>query len=580
MAVPLFSVHSSQSLGVGELDDIRLLVDWCVKTGNSIIQLLPMNEVGPFFCPYDSISSFALEPMYLSLRLIPGSQEKSFREKLDEVKEEFPAGKAYVDYRIKEVKTRLLRELFFSAGEEDVGEFKEFIGANGYWIHDFALYKVLKEYHNGKAWDEWEDEFRDRDGAALEVFARRHEEEIAFHLWVQWHLSMQFARAHEYAASKKVLVKGDLPVLVSRDSADVWVHRGFFKLDFAAGAPPDMYCAKGQRWGMPTYNWEAISEDGYTYVKEKLKYAENFYDMLRIDHVVGLFRIWSIPYDEPLENLGLNGFFDPPDGSVWGACGRDVLSKMLDSTTMLLLAEDLGVIPPVCPETLKEFGIPGNDVERWVKDWDVTHDFLEPHQYRPISVAMLSTHDTTNWAAWWENEAGTVDEDLFVRKCAERGVSYEKVKKRLFSSALSKHGRLRWLNTVTSIVRLAKILGKETHDIGDFINLYENTFHEKEKLWAHLKMGGRMRERSDPRLVGAALRVTLESRAIFCIQLILDWLCLTDTLKGDPYRYRINRPGTISRDNWALTIPISLDGLLEHKVSGDIRKMVVSSGRA
>src|SRR3989338_2636598 len=143
-----------------------------------------------------------------------------------------------------------------------------------------------------------------------------------------------------------------------------------------------MYCAKGQRWGMPTYNWEAIAGDGYRYLKEKLKYAENFYDILRLDHVVGLFRIWSTPYDEPAENKGLNGFFDPRDENMWGEHGRRILSVMLNSTDMLLSAEDLGIIPKTCPKTLEELGIPGNDVERWTKDWNVKHDFLGPEDYR------------------------------------------------------------------------------------------------------------------------------------------------------------------------------------------------------
>ena len=129
-------------------------------------------------------------------------------------------------------------------------------------------------------------------------------------------------------------------MLVSRDSADVWAHPDFFKLEFAAGAPVDMYCAKGQRWGMPTHNWDRIRSDNFTYVKEKLKVAENFYDILRIDHVVGLFRIWSIPYNEPQETQGLNGFFDPGDENAWGPHGRDLLSILQKSSSLSLCAED------------------------------------------------------------------------------------------------------------------------------------------------------------------------------------------------------------------------------------------------
>jgi 4-alpha-glucanotransferase len=340
-----------------------------------------------------------------------------------------------------------------------------------------------------------------------------------------------------------------------------------------------MYCAKGQRWGMPTYNWEKISADGYRYLKEKLKYAESFYDILRIDHVVGIFRIWSIPYHEPQENKGLNGLFDPKEENKWHKHAREILSIIVNNTKMLLCAEDLGIIPKVCPDTLKELGIPGNDVQRWVKDWKVRHDFLEPQDYRSLSVAMLSTHDTTNWPAWWENEAGTVDQDLFIRKCNDRKIDFSAVKDRLFDKILSSHGRLRWLNSVTSVDILVSILGKKKEEVKDFIDIYENTYQEKEKLWKHLKIKGRMKEKSDSEIIRQVLKISLESSAIFCINLVVDYLYLRDIFKGDPYQYRINTPGTISEKNWSLTLPISLEDLLKHKVNKEIRAMISASRR-
>lgn len=569
--VPLFSVYSKNSVGIGDFGDLKLAIDWCCKTGNSILQLLPLNETGPVFCPYDAISSFALDPAYLSLNALEGVKE---------LRKNFPVGESsYVDYRIKAEKLRLLWGAYQDNYSQDSIELRRFVKCNSYWINDLALFKVLKSYHGGRAWYEWEDRYKSRDERALGIFEKGHEREIAFQIWVQWQLYKQLVEVREYAKSKNVLIKGDLPILISRDSADVWAHPEFFKLEYAAGAPPDMYCAKGQRWGMPTYNWESVAKDGYRYLKEKLRYAQEFYDILRVDHVVGLFRIWSIPYSEPLENEGLNGFFDPNDEKVWGERGRHILSIMLNSTKMLLLAEDLGMIPEICPKTLKELGIPGNDVERWVKDWKVKHDFLKAQDYRELSVAMLSTHDTTNWAAWWEHEAGTVDEALFMRKCADHSIDYNYVKDKLFDQTMSRHSRLRWREAIVSIEALIDILGKRKEDIMDFIDMYENTYREKEKLWKHLKLKGPMRESSDVDIVRAALKLTLESRSIFCIQLIVDWLMLTDIFKGDPYQYRINRPGTKDEKNWSLVMPISLERMLEKKVCRSIKAMIASSGR-
>ena len=579
VVVPLFSVYSANSVGIGDFNDIKLLVDWCHKTGNSILQLLPMNEVGATFCPYDALSSFALEPAYIALEKVDVSKKNVFQAKIDALRKKFPSGENNVDYRIKEEKMRLLWEMYRKLANGISKEFENFQKVNSYWIDDFAVYKVLKDENEDKPWYEWEDPFKTRDVRELNAFKKTHSDRIIFQKWVQWVAFEQFGQAKKYAGGKKVLIKGDLPILISRDSADVWAHPDFFKLDFAAGAPPDMYCAKGQRWGMPTYEWDMIAGDGYHYFKEKLKFAENFYDIIRVDHVVGLFRIWSIPENESPENVGLNGFFDPSDEGKWESHGKEILSLMLESTDMLLCAEDLGIIPAACPKTLREFGIPGNDVQRWVKDWNVKHDFLEGRDYRFLSVTMLSTHDTTTWPAWWENEAGTIDEALFIRKCDERGIDQKAVRRKLFDPLLSKHGRLRWLKNVSSADMLAGILGRRRDEVMDFVDMYENTYMEKEKLWKHLNMKPPMREKSDPDIIRAVLDLTLKSNAIFCIQLLMDYLYLADVFKGDPYKYRLNKPGTVSDKNWSLVMPVSLEKLLSHKMCGQIKQMITSSDR-
>jgi 4-alpha-glucanotransferase len=577
---PLFSVYSKNSIGIGDFSDLKPLIDWCAATSNSILQLLPMNEFGSTRCPYDAVSSFALEPSYISLEdVIPqgnGAMEKATAQ----MRKSFPTGRGHIDYTIKDAKVEFLRRTYLVSQKDlESREFRKFESENSYWLEDFALYKVLKFRYGGKPWYEWDQPYKERDAGSMAAFVKNDAEGLMFEKWMQWIAFKQFSEAKRYAASKSVLLKGDLPILISRDSADVWSHTGFFKLDFAAGAPPDMYCAKGQRWGMPTYDWDNIAADGYRYTKEKLHYAENFYDILRIDHVVGLFRIWSIPYGDPAENEGLNGSFDPKDEALWPEQGRRLLLIMMNATKMLLCAEDLGMIPKACPEALNDLAIPGNEVQRWVKDWSGTHDFLAPEKYRRLAVAMLSTHDTTNWAAWWESEAGTVDEALFIRKCSERGIDYQRVKKELFDPAYSGRGRLRWLTIVNSEEVLANILGKPKSEIADFLDMYNNTYKEKEKLWEDLGMKGPMKDVSDGTLVENALRVTLDSASVFAINLMIDYLYIEDVFKGDPYSYRINRPGTVNKDNWSLAIPVPLERLSKLKVSGKIKDMIKSSGR-
>ncbi len=579
IVVPLFSLYSAKSVGVGEFHDLKLLVDWCVKTGNSIIQLLPMNELGPLFCPYDSTSSFALEPAFLSLRNIRPLSGRKPAKKIEKLKEKYPTGREHVNYGIKDAKLELLWEMFQrSQGREDK-RFNEFATQNSYWLEDFTLFKALKSYHGDRPWIEWEEPYRNRNVRALEEFGRDHAEVIFFQRWVQWQLYEQLIDIKKYATLKGVFLKGDLPVLVSLDSADVWAHQTFFNLDLAAGAPPDMYCAKGQRWGMPTYRWENIAQDGYRYLREKLRYASNFYDILRVDHVVGLFRIWSIPLSEPVENQGLNGFFDPPDEKLWEEHGRRILGAMLDSSGMLLCAEDLGTVPPVCRKVLAEYGIPGNDVQRWTKDWDVKHDFLDPHEYRSISVSMLSTHDSTNWPAWWENEAGTADEDLFRRKCGEQGIDFNRGKQELFDDARSRHGRLRWKETISSPETLMAILQKPSDEIWDILHLYKNSFQEKENLWKRLGFSGEIKEKANREMIRRALEVTLKARSVYCLNLLMDWLFLTDAFRGDPYQFRINTPGVTGTKNWSLVLPLSLEDLLESNLCAEMRKMLEASNR-
>jgi len=192
---------------------------------------------------------------------------------------------------------------------------------------------------------------------------------------------------------------------------------------------------------------------------------------------------------------------------------------------------------------------------------------------------MLSTHDTTNWAAWWEYEAGTVDEQLFIRKCADRGIDYSRVRGMLFHPELSRYGRLRWLDGIGSVDVLVKILGRRHDEIGDFIDLYKNSFREKEKLWNQLCLKGYMREKADADIIGSALEISQGSQSIFCIELITDLFYLTDIFTGDAYQYRMNTPGTISGRNWSLVIPAALEDPIWKDLAGAVREILIDGKR-
>jgi 4-alpha-glucanotransferase len=334
------------------------------------------------------------------------------------IKNKFKTGRGRVNYMIKKSKMDLLWKMFKRGSYEKDKSFNKFRGKTKYWLRDYSIYKVIGEKQKTQNWEAWPPKFKDRRIEGIKRFAASNKKRICFYEWLQWQLYEQFRIVSRYAKANKVLLMGDLPFLVSKKSADVWMFRQYFKLDFASGAPPDYFFALGQRWGMPPYDWDKIRENNYDYLAQKLKYSENFYDMYRIDHAIGLFRIWSIPVGEPLQNAGRNGSFDPRDEKYWETHGREILSVMINSTGMLPCAEDLGTVPECSNRVLKSLGIPGMDVQRWMVNPKKEYFFKKPSQYRTNSIAVLSTHDTSAFLGWWKydfknpNERGSYVEHI------------------------------------------------------------------------------------------------------------------------------------------------------------------------
>lgn len=573
-AVPLFSIYSNKSVGIGEFPDLKLLIDWCKSTSISIVQLLPLNDVGFNFRPYDAESSFALDPMYLSLEQLKEIDLRSFKEKIKKIRERFPVNGKRVNYQIKAAKLELLRDIFSTCKIQSIASFDNFCKKNRYWLDDYALFKVLKELNQGKGWEEWRQDLKEKEEGAITLIKQSYQKDIEFHKWLQWQLYEQFIDVKEYATELDVLLMGDLPFLVSRDSADVWSHQSYFKLGLAAGAPPDMLYSKGQRWGMPPYNWENIARNNYDYLIEKLKYSENFYDLFRIDHVVGVFRVWTISLSEPFENGGLNGAFDPVDENQWEEHGRRILSTIILNTRMLACAEDLGVVPKCSSKILEEFGIPGIDIQRWIRDWGKTYDFKAGSGYRKNSIATISTHDMSGLLGWWTFEAGTVDSMLFERKCREKNIDFENIKSRLFDLDKSFHGRLRWKKDITNKNFLIDILGQKEQAIGDLIDLYSGSFGENEKFLKFLGASVEKPEQSQPSVfIKKALEAVNQTDSIFGIQLLQDWLSLDCLFECDPWELRINFPGTISDKNWSLLLPLPLEDMLDLPVNQIIKSI-------
>ncbi len=310
VAVPVFSLRSGDSFGVGEFNDIKKLVDWVAGTGQNVIQLLPINDTTMTHTwvdsyPYNANSSFALHPQFLHLPALGIQADKEYKA----LKEELNALDK-VDYeKVNEAKTRYVRKAFAKNGAAvlESPEYKAFVEENKYWLMPYAAYCVLRDQNGTADFSKWKG-FAKYSKKKVDAFLEEHKADAAFHCYVQFQLDAQLKEAVAYAHSHGVILKGDLPIGVSRISCDAWTFPALFHMDSQAGAPPDAFAVDGQNWGFPTYNWEKMAEDDYAWWKNRLRKMSEYFDAFRIDHILGFFRIWEIPLKY---KTGLMGYFNP-----------------------------------------------------------------------------------------------------------------------------------------------------------------------------------------------------------------------------------------------------------------------------
>lgn len=569
---PLFSIWSEKSIGVGEFPDLADLADWCKDCRMSLIQLLPLNDVGDRFCPYDAESSFALEPMHLSLSELMEVSPKRYDAEISALRKRFPVRSMRYDTRVKGEKLELLRKIFTGLPKKRPRSFEAYREENRHWLASYGLFKVLKDRMNGLSWEAWPEPLRHRKKEEILRVQKDNKDELEFHEWVQWQLFCQFKVTAAKLRKKNVLLLGDLPFLVARDSADVWAHPEYFKLNLSAGAPPDLYFADGQEWGMPPYHWAAMAVSGYDTLKEKMRYAANFYDLFRMDHFVGLFRVWAFPREGSADRKK-HAAFDPPDEALWDTQARTILDVIMDRNLMLPCAEDLGTVPDQAKNVLREYAIPGMEVQRWMRDWDGNADFCPPENYRIHSIATISTHDMSSFENWWMFEAGTAEESFVRRKFVDKGLSYEDAAPKIFESAVPVHGRLRWNSLVRDAAQLPQLLGRGPDELWEIMDLFRKTADEKERFWGFLGLEGKPDPDPSGKVLKGALEKTAQSASIFSIQSIQDLLALDGVFGPVLWETRFNQPGIMDKNNWRLRTPISLEKIKRLKSKESIRKM-------
>ncbi|MEO5996510.1 MAG: 4-alpha-glucanotransferase [Chitinophagaceae bacterium] len=306
-AIPVFSLKSRDSFGVGEFTDLILLVDWAKEVGFKLIQILPVNDTSATHTPADSypyaaISAFALHPIYINLEKVAGKKYSGIIKKLKKKQKELNE-KPVLDYgQVMEVKLTTLKELFLLQKETYMDDplFYEFFQKNRDWLVPYAAFCFLRDKHKTPDSSKWK-LHGVYDKAAIEKFVSpktKHYDEIFLQYFIQYQLHLQLREATEYAHKKGIILKGDIPIGVFRYSVETWTSPQLFNMDMQAGAPPDDFAVKGQNWGFPTYHWKNMQEDGFAWWRQRFEQMSNYFDAFRVDHILGFFRIWSIPIHE------------------------------------------------------------------------------------------------------------------------------------------------------------------------------------------------------------------------------------------------------------------------------------------
>ena len=464
-AIPVFSLRSEGSFGVGDFGDLKLMVDWCVKTQQRVLQVLPINDTISTHTwqdsyPYNAISIYALHPQYCDLRQLPALKDEQLKARFETLRQELNQ-LPQIDYeRMIAAKKEYLEEVFKQEGAKTKRskEYKDFVEQNREWLEPYARFCYYRDLYGTATFSEWP-----------QPLAKPVQKVLDFWIFVQFHLDGQMRAAHEYARQQRVVLKGDIPIGISRDGVEAWVEPRYFNLNGQAGAPPDPFSADGQNWGFPTYNWDEMLSDGCQWWVRRFRKMAQYFDAYRIDHVLGFFRIWEIPVPEKsglmgqfapalgmsleeIEGYGVefseglflvdhkrsdrwhpriavqyqpayeqlseeqkmnfnrlyNDYFYSRNNQFWYQEAMKKLPRLTQATRMLVCAEDLGMVPDCVPWVLNELRILSLEIQSMPKESKYRFGRLSHNPYR--SVCTISTHDMPTLRQWWdEDEERTQD---------------------------------------------------------------------------------------------------------------------------------------------------------------------------
>ena len=302
--IPVFSLRTRGSFGVGDFGDLKMMIDWVAETHQKVLQVLPINDTTSTHTwtdsyPYSCISIFAIHPQFADLRQLPAVADKEKAAAFEALREELNQLPQIGYERVNNAKIEYLRVIFEQEGGEVLKSagFNSFLKESAHWLVPYAQYCHLRDTYGNVDFNTWKghEVWHEKDRETLLNARTKEYKEVAFYYYVQYVLHVQMRAAHEYAMARGVILKGDIPIGVNRKGCDVWHEPHYFNLNLQAGAPPDSFSVNGQNWGFPTYNWARMLEDGCQWWLRRFQNMSKYFDAYRIDHVLGFFRIWATP---------------------------------------------------------------------------------------------------------------------------------------------------------------------------------------------------------------------------------------------------------------------------------------------
>ncbi len=638
-AIPLFSLRSEKGFGIGEFADLKLLVDWAVATGQKVLQLLPINDTTMARTwedsyPYNANSSFALHPQFIRLSEVGIVEDEEYcrlREELNRL----PA----LDYeRVNRIKEQLLHKAYKTYGAKVAKrqDYRAFVADNARWLMPYAAYSVLRDRFGTADFAQW-GAYAVYDPEKIEILCREEQEAVGYYYYVQYHLHCQLLDARNYAHARGVVLKGDLPIGVSRTSCDAWHSPELFRMDSQAGAPPDAFSAAGQNWGFPTYDWERMAQDDYAWWRARLKKMAAYFDAFRIDHLLGFFRIWEIPLHAV---HGLLGHFNPAlpySAEELRACGFD-LSEGAYTTPIVdkeLLAELFGELADEVQTAYTRDGrlIPEYDTQRKVVSRLAARDphterlreglmtllddvlFVEDPVHRGFYHPRIAAQSTFAFQRLDERQRETFNclhDDFFYRR--HNGFWRESAMRKL-PALLDATGMLACgedLGMIPDCVpqtmhdlrilsleiqRMPKqsfeafadpahypylsVCATSTHDMSPIRAWWREDRELTRRFWCEvLQQRGEAPLDCEPWICQRIIEQHLASPAMFAILPWQDWLAMDGQLRyRDSERERINIPA-VPRHYWRYRMHLTLEQLLEEKsFNAKLGELIAMSGR-